>query len=164
MTNSKRNQRYSKHNSNNYSSQERALKKSKKEGKKKQDNAGFSTLSQVAGLPKRKEHHSNIPVNEPKIINEPVPSCQICKEPIQNICQSIMTPEGNSVHFDCVLSVLNDQYSPKENQKISYIGSGKFGLCEKNEEGKWSIIETIQYESNETHRKMIEYVESLRID
>ena len=51
---------------------------------------------------------------------------------------------------------------PKENQVVSYIGSGNFGLCEKNQDGKWVILKTINYESSEKNKEMKAYIEGLK--
>lgn len=127
----------------------------------KYQNIGFQTLEEVIGIPPRSSFHSEIPLKNPTFIEEPVPLCPICNEPIQNIAQSFMDENGECVHFDCVLEYFIDTLNPTENQKVSYIGSGKFGLCEKVED-KWIILETFIYENDETHKKMIDYVESLK--
>ena len=162
MGNSRKNQRFQKSFNKNIPNQNFGRKVKKENKNKVQLGSDFQTLAQVAGLPKKSQYHSEIPVAEPRVINEPVPLCALCGQPIQNISQALMTSDGDNVHFDCVLEKFKDEYKPKENQKVSYIGSGKFGLCELNEEGKWTIIEQIQFESPEVHKKMIEYVESLK--
>ena len=50
-----------------------------------------------------------------------------------------------------------------ENQTISYIGKGEFALCQKDEEGKWTIVRRIPYESGENYAKMKSFVEENKV-
>lgn len=146
----------------------KASHESKKESsnkKKKQKNviSGFSTLNQVAGVPLVSEHHSNIPILPVKSVQEPGSVCPMCGERIETIASAMLNENGEYVHFDCVLARLKEEENLKENQVLSYIGSGRFGVCEKNDEGKWIIVKTIQYETPEKNKAMKEYVEGLKI-
>lgn len=138
---------------------ERSSRKKKKE---KGGLEGFSTLNQVAGVPKPHSHHSNIPVNPTRTVNEPHPVCPICGKPIENITLSFFNEKGESVHFDCVLESIKASHPVGENQSISYVGHGNFAIVEKNEEGKYSIVETIPYEDQNRNTQMKEYVDSLK--
>ena len=133
-----------------------------KKKKQKQAISGFSTLNQVAGVPLIREHHSNIPILPTKSVAEPGLVCKICNEKIQTIASAISVDDGY-VHFDCALEQVKAEEKPNENQTVSYIGSGKFGVCEKDENGKWTIVKTIQYESAEKNKAMKEFVEGLKI-
>ena len=42
--------------------------------------SGFSTLSQVAGVPLRRTYHSQLDVPMPKYVSEPYPVCPYCGE------------------------------------------------------------------------------------
>lgn len=124
--------------------------------------SGFSTLNQVAGVPKPTEHHSSIPVAAPKSVREPKLKCEICGKEIAQIASAMSTPSGGYAHFDCVLEDIKKNEVLAENQVVSYIGSGNFGVCEKDENGSYHIVKTINYENAEKIKAMKEYVESLK--
>ena len=124
--------------------------------------SGFSTLNQVAGVPKPREHHSSIPVSDPKRVNEPLICCAICGEKIDLIASAMTNPDGGYVHFDCALNRIKEEESLSENQVVSYIGSGNFGVCERDANGSYHIVKTINYESQEKIKAMKEFVESLK--
>ena len=140
----------------------RPQEKGRNKRKKKEAISGFSTLNQVAGVSKPKQHHSSLPVEEPKKVMEPHPSCQYCGTEIENIASSLSTPEGGYAHFDCVLLRIRDTEQLHEDSLISYIGGGSFGIIEKGEDGMSHIVKRIQYETPERHKGMKEYVEGLK--
>lgn len=142
-----------------------AVQKSEEKKSKKAPKApisGFSTLNQVAGVPKPREHHSSIPVASPKSVREPKVVCEICNETIAQISTALTTPNGGYAHFDCVLAQIKAAETLLENQVVSYIGSGNFGVCEKDENGSYHIVKTINYENPEKTRALKDYVESLK--
>ena len=109
--------------------------KAKKGGRQgKQPISGFSTLSQVAGVPLKRDL----------------------------IADSFFI-DGSYVHFDCVLSSLKEKEVLEEGQSISYLGSGSFGICQKNEDGSYSIVKRIEVENREANTQMKSYVEGLKI-
>ena len=66
--------------------------KAKKGGRQgKQPISGFSTLSQVAGVPLKRTYHSNIDVPVPKYVSEPYPICPYCGEKIDIIAEKVRT-------------------------------------------------------------------------
>ena len=122
-------------------------KPSKQKDRKKKKKAGingFSTLNQVAGVPK------------------PHDKCVYCGKEIENIASAFMAPDGTYAHFDCVLERIRETEKPGEGESVSYIGGGSFGIIGRGEDGKPIIIRRIQYESPETVRSMKAYVASLR--
>lgn len=125
--------------------------------------SGFSTLNQVVGVSKPREHHSSIPVAAPKSVKEPKLKCEICGEEIESIACSMTAPQGGYAHFDCVLESIKAEEVLAENQVVSYIGSGNFGVCEKDENGSYHIIKTINYENADRTKAIKEFVESLKI-
>ncbi len=124
--------------------------------------SGFSTLNQVAGVPKPREHHSSLPVTVPGPIAEPHPKCVYCGEEIESIASAFTAPDGGYAHFDCVLGRIRESEKPKEGETVSYIGCGRFALIARKEDGGFTIIREIPYESAESVRAMKEYVSSLR--
>ena len=65
--------------------------------KKKDPISGFTSLNQVTGVSKPRQHHSSIPVPEPATIAEPLPICAFCGERIENIASSFMSPDGGYI-------------------------------------------------------------------
>ena len=140
-------------------------KPSKQKDRKKKKKAGingFSTLNQVAGVPKPHEHHSSIPVEPIGMISEPHDKCVYCGKEIENIAEAFTASDGSYVHFDCVISRIKEAERPKEDETVSYIGSGNFALIGKDEEGRYKIIKTIPFETPDKTKAMKEYVESLK--
>ena len=137
--------------------------KAKKGGRQgKQPISGFSTLSQVAGVPLKRSYHSSLDVPLPKVVSEPHPICPYCGEKIDLIADSFFVG-GEYIHFDCMLSSIKEKEVLKENQCISYIGSGAFGVCQKNKEGNYTIIKRIEVENKDDSLKMKDYVEGLKV-
>lgn len=140
-------------------------KPSRQKDKKKKKNSGitgFSTLNQVAGVPKPREYRSSLPVETPGTIKEPHPVCSICGNTIMNIAAAFTAPDGSYVHFDCVLDQIKQSEHLGEGETVSYIGSGNFGIIGKDEDGKPVILRRIPYETGERVKAMREYVASLR--
>lgn len=140
--------------------------KKKKSGRNTvQDNRlnGFSTLNQVTGVPKPHSYHSRIPLLQVQNIRETGDICPICGKRIDSIASAMLSPEGKPVHFDCVLEQLKEQNPLRDNQTISYVGKGSFAICEKNDEGKWSIVTRIQYENPEANQRFREYIEENKV-
>ena len=123
--------------------------KNKKNGRaQKTPISGFSTLSQVSGAPLKHSHHSSIPVVVPKVLVEPDERCVLCGDKIDNIASSFSYGDGVA-HFDCVLDSLKEQEQLKKGETISYLGSGIFGVCRKNDDGSYIIEKRIELESKE---------------
>ncbi len=124
---------------------------------------GFSTINQVAGVPKSRGFHSSIPVSKPKEIREPRPTCPNCGQIVENIAFSFLNANDEFVHFDCALEIAKKELSPSPNQVVSYVGCGNFALCEKDMEGKFKILRTINFEDQKKFSKMKEFVESVKV-
>jgi hypothetical protein len=55
--------------------------------------------------------------------------CEYCKQPIEELTSAIAAKEnGNPAHFDCVLAKINASEKLAENEKITYIGQGRFAV------------------------------------
>ena len=56
-------------------------------------------------------------------------TCEYCNQPIEDLTSSIASKEsGNPAHFDCVLAKINATEKLSENEKITYIGQGRFAV------------------------------------
>ena len=123
--------------------------------------SGFSTLSQVAGVPLRRTYHSQLDVPMPKYVSEPYPVCPYCGEKIELIADSFLV-NGEYIHFDCMLSSIKEKEVLEEGQSIIYLGSCTFGVCQKSEDGKYTIVQRIEVENKDDSLKMKNYVEGLK--
>lgn len=94
-------------------------------------------------------------------IQEPMVECSICGQTIKEIADAISEPDGTFSHFNCVIKKISDSYELKPNQKVSYLGKGNFGIVENNE-GVFTIVERIAYESPESYVAMKNFVESTK--
>lgn len=136
--------------------------KNRKKGRgKAQPISGFSTLSQVSGAPLRYAFHSSIPVPPVTSVMEPLSSCVICGEKIDGIAECFSFNNGYA-HFDCVLNALKEKEHLEEGETISYLGSGTFGICRKDDEGKFTIVKKMEVENKEDYQNFKSYVESLK--
>lgn len=82
--------------------------------------------------------------------------CPVCSQPIHELA-SCMTDKntGSPVHFDCVLNKLQETEKLGLNEKITYIGGGKFAVLyfENIHDTKhFQIRKTIEWENQETKR------------
>ena len=134
----------------------------KKKKAPKKEIAGFTTLNQVSGVPEPHKHHSALSVDEPKSVEEPGVVCELCGEKIETIASAMTTAIGGYAHFDCVLAHIRELENLGESEKLSYLGSGNFGVIETDAEGKFHITRTINWESPERQKAMKEYIEGLK--
>lgn len=62
-----------------------------------------------------------------KSTNRPV--CAHCGQPIVDMSSALIdAKEGKPIHFDCALEILSDSEKLGDNEKIIYIGKGRFGI------------------------------------
>lgn len=140
--------------------------KNKKENKDKKivlsSSQNFGTLNQVAGVPERSKYHSTQKLAEPKHIVEPHTICPLCGEPIDSIAEAMVDSDNNYVHFDCALNSVKEKTSLASNQTISYIGSGNFAVVEKNDDGKYTIINRIPFEKSEQTNLLRSFIDEVK--
>ncbi|OQY35016.1 MAG: hypothetical protein B6241_02525 [Spirochaetaceae bacterium 4572_59] len=75
--------------------------------------------------------------------------CSICGKNIRDLSSAITEKStGEPAHFDCIIKNLAKNESVKENEKIVYLGNGKFGIInyENNQNKNFQIIKEIEYE------------------
>ena len=57
------------------------------------------------------------------------PVCPKCGLPIADVGSALMSREdGQPLHFDCALAVLSEREKLAENERLTYIGQGRFGV------------------------------------
>lgn len=55
--------------------------------------------------------------------------CSRCGKPIKDLSAALADkPDGNPVHFDCVLNFLKEHETLNENEALGYIGQGRFAV------------------------------------
>lgn len=58
------------------------------------------------------------------------PTCVHCKQPIHDLPSALADKAtGEPMHFDCVLEIINKQEKLGTNEKITYIGQGRFAVA-----------------------------------
>lgn len=91
-----------------------------------------------------------------KAFKEQTVKCEICGEVIEDLASSISNKEsGNPVHFDCVISKLNEIEKPGLNEKVSYIGQGRFAVLHfdnPHDQKHFSIRKIIEWEARDSER------------
>ncbi len=75
--------------------------------------------------------------------------CPICGQPITDIASAIADKStGQPVHFDCVLNQVKQSEPTGENEKVAYIGQGRFAVL---------YYENIRDQRHFTIKKIIEW-------
>lgn len=84
------------------------------------------------------------------------PVCEVCGEPILEISNAINhRTSGKPVHFDCVIKQLVESEKPGPNDRVTYIGQGKFAVLHfenPHDMKHFTILKTIEWESRESER------------
>lgn len=85
-----------------------------------------------------------------------VTTCEICGEPINELASAMNNRgTGNPVHFDCILSQLTEQEKPGPNDKVTYIGNGKFAVLHfenVHDMRHFTILKEIEWEGRDDKR------------
>ena len=105
-------------------------------------------------------HHSSLPIEPVKRVVEPEDVCTICSKPIELIASALGDAQGGYVHFDCALESLAKERHLTEAQKISYIGRGTFAVVQCEEDGSFTFLERIAWETPQAFDAMKKYVEA----
>jgi len=86
----------------------------------------------------------------PPLPTLPTPACAKCGEPIQDITSALADKDtGAPVHFDCVLKFLEGAENLGANEKLVYIGQGRFAVMffeNPVDTRKFKIVRTIEWE------------------
>ena len=79
--------------------------------------------------------------------------CPKCNMPITDVSSAMADKvTGNPVHFDCVLAQLKENEPVGENEKIAYIGQGRFAVLyyeNPRDQKKFVIKKVIEWENRE---------------
>lgn len=117
---------------------------------RRQEQQKKSSLGQIS----QKEIREN--ENAIKEFKQNVQVCELCGQPITDIASAISNKgDGKPVHFDCVLKKITEAEKPGPNEKVAYIGQGKFAVIyyENPRDTKhFSIRKTIEWEGRDQER------------
>lgn len=84
-------------------------------------------------------------------LKERTVKCPICGEPITDLASCLTDKKsGEPAHFDCILNQVSNEEKLGENEKIAYIGQGRFGIL---------YYENIRDQRHFTIKKVIEWEE-----
>ena len=82
-----------------------------------------------------------------------IPLCECCGKQIIDVADAITSKEtGNPVHFDCILEKISEREKLGANEKIAYIGQGKFAVLHfenMHDLRKFTIKKTIEWENQD---------------
>ncbi len=88
-----------------------------------------------------------------RMYKENVKTCVHCSKPINDLTSAFRDKNSDgAVHFDCVLTRLQEIEKLEANQKISYIGQGKFAVVHfenPHDLRNFSIVRTIEWENHD---------------
>lgn len=80
--------------------------------------------------------------------------CSRCGKPIKDLSVALADKtDGNPVHFDCVLHLLQENEILHENEALSYIGQGKFAVIKYASMvtmKEFTIVRVIEWEDKNT--------------
>lgn len=123
-------------------------------GRDKADVAGRDISGRVEQRRDRRPEVRQEPrIELPPLPKLPTPLCPRCGEPIQDVTSALSDKAtGTPMHFDCVLSFLQGAENLGANEKIVYIGQGRFAVMffeNLSDTRKFKIIRTIEWEGRE---------------
>lgn len=78
-------------------------------------------------------------------------TCTVCSEGVKEVGNAI-DYMGGPAHFDCVIRSLTEKEDLKKGEKITYIGSGRFGVInnKKNDSGvPFTLLREIDVEDRD---------------
>jgi len=86
----------------------------------------------------------------------PIPDCPWCKKPIKDIAAAFSDKStGVPVHFDCVIARISEIETLETNDKVCYIGGGRFGVVHYSspQDARSFCIKSIYEWENKEDRK-----------
>ena len=79
--------------------------------------------------------------------------CPVCRKDIEDMASAVVDKtSGKPAHFDCILEQLQKAETIGENEKIAYIGQGRFALLryeDPHDLKSFKIIKTIEWEGRD---------------
>lgn len=91
--------------------------------------------------------------------------CAACGQPINDIANAMVDKtSGNPIHFDCAIEQVRKSEAVGENEKISYIGQGRFAVLyyeNPRDQRHFTIKKIIEWESKEQKSEWREELSNL---
>ena len=91
--------------------------------------------------------------------------CPICGEAIAEISSCLTDKKsGNPAHFDCILQEVSKDEKLTENEKIAYIGQGRFGVLyyeNPRDQRHFTIKKVIEWEDRDAKPEWRDEISSL---
>ncbi|AEE16348.1 hypothetical protein [Treponema brennaborense] len=88
-----------------------------------------------------------------RALKQNAPLCPRCNQPITDITSALAERKtGEPVHFDCVVDFLKQSEPLKENEKITYIGQGRFAVVyfsNPHDMRHFTIVRVIEWEERD---------------
>lgn len=82
-------------------------------------------------------------------------TCPYCNEPIKDIAYALSDKQtGVPVHFDCALKKVTESETLSSDEKITYIGQGRFGVVhypDPRNIKQFEIRRIIEWEERDSH-------------
>ncbi len=94
--------------------------------------------------------------NAIKQFKEKAQVCEICGQPINDVANAISNRGSDKPsHFDCVLNKLSEEEKPGFNEKMAYIGQGRFAILHfdnPHDQKHFTIKKIIEWEERDQKR------------
>lgn len=91
--------------------------------------------------------------------------CPICNKPITDLASCLSDKKTNlPVHFECAFSEVEKNENVGENEKIAYIGQGRFGILHYDDirdQRHFSIKKIIEWEDRDTNSSWRDEISNL---
>ena len=88
-----------------------------------------------------------------KAFKQNTPECPKCHQPVTELATALADKKtGEPMHFDCVLEIVKEGEKLLPNQKINYIGQGRFAILDFpniHDTRKFSIVKIIEWEERD---------------
>ena len=88
-----------------------------------------------------------------KNFKQNTPECPKCLQPVTELATALADKKtGEPMHFDCVLDIIKENEKLLPNQKISYIGQGRFAVLDFpniHDTRNFSIVKVIEWEERD---------------
>ncbi len=100
-----------------------------------------------------------------RLHKENTKTCEYCTRPIHELSSALVDKRtGGAIHFDCVLTKLQETEKLEDGQKITYIGQGRFAVIyfeNPHDLRKFTIVRTIEWEDRDSPSEWREEIAGL---
>ena len=153
----RRNRKYSNNWNNQKNHQQRDQREQREQSKAKQFQFNKALYEDVEGEKQKQKAIQEIKARQ--VI------CPVCNQPINDIASAIADKKtGKPAHFDCILNSIKESEPVGENEKISYIGQGRFAVLyfeNPRDQRHFTIKKIIEYEDKEQKTEWRDELSSL---